>query len=135
MATRFDGVEDEISADNICSIYVNYAFYQNILLLEKSHKRRKEYDKVIMVILELIEIYNSIIIQDKLINFLCEVIENEKFYLFREGKKEFIQQVIIKKTLEESLVKRENTFQLLLLLFYNSNTYTINLKTISLFVK
>ncbi len=62
---------------------MNYAFYQNILLLEKSHKRRKEYDKVIMEILELIEIYNSIIIQDKLINFLCEVIENEKFYLYQ----------------------------------------------------
>ena len=83
LATRFDGVEDEITPDNICSIYVNYAFYQNILLLEKSHKRRKEYDKVIMEILELIEIYNSIIIQDKLINFLCEVIENEKFYLYQ----------------------------------------------------
>lgn len=52
-----------------------------------------------------------------------------------ESKREFINSIIIKKTLEESLVKRENTFQLLLLLFYNSNTYTINLKTISLFVK
>jgi len=33
------------------------------------------------------------------------------------------------------MLKRENTFQLLLLLFYNSNTYDINLKTITLFVK
>ncbi len=41
LATRFDGVEDEITPDNICSIYVNYAFYQNILLLEKSHNKRK----------------------------------------------------------------------------------------------
>lgn len=68
-------------------------------------------------------------------NFLSEVVENEKYYLTMESKREFINSIIIKKTLEESLVKRENTFQLLLLLFYNSNTYTINLKTISLFVK
>lgn len=40
-SANFDGVEDEVSPDNICSIFVNYAFYQNILLAEKDTQRRK----------------------------------------------------------------------------------------------
>jgi hypothetical protein len=32
-SAKFDGVEDQVTPQNICSQYVNYAFYQNILLL------------------------------------------------------------------------------------------------------
>ena len=35
-SAQFDGVEDQVTRENICSQYVNYAFYQNILLLEKN---------------------------------------------------------------------------------------------------
>lgn len=31
-SAKYDGLEDEVKEDNICSIFVNYAFYQNILL-------------------------------------------------------------------------------------------------------
>lgn len=32
-SAKFDGIEDQVNPQNICSQYVNYAFYQNILLL------------------------------------------------------------------------------------------------------
>jgi hypothetical protein len=41
-SAQFDGIEDQVNPQNICSEYVNYAFYQNILLLEKNtHNKRK----------------------------------------------------------------------------------------------
>jgi hypothetical protein len=41
-SAKFDGLEDQVGPENVCSQYVNYAFYQNILLLNKnsSHKRK-----------------------------------------------------------------------------------------------
>ena len=52
---QFDGVEDQVTPSNICSQYVNYSFYQNILLLEKgTQNKRKETVKVIEAVLGLI---------------------------------------------------------------------------------
>jgi hypothetical protein len=45
-------VEDQVTRENICSQYVNYAFYQNILLLEKNTQvKRKESMRVIVSVL------------------------------------------------------------------------------------
>lgn len=56
-SAKYDGLEDEVTFDNICAIFVNYSFYQNILLAEKDSRQRKESDSVITIVLELISIY------------------------------------------------------------------------------
>ncbi len=62
-SAKFDGLEDQVSPQNICSQYVNYAFYQNILLLDKnSNNKRKESVKVIVSVLELISLYNTLFV-------------------------------------------------------------------------
>ncbi len=62
-SAKFDGIEDQVGPENICSQYVNYAFYQNILLLEKnSHSKRKDSVKVIVSVLKLISMYNNLFI-------------------------------------------------------------------------
>jgi len=62
-SAKFDGLEDQVGPENICSQYVNYAFYQNILLLEKnSQSRRKESVKVIVSVLKLISMYNNLFV-------------------------------------------------------------------------
>lgn len=74
-SAKFDGIEDQVTAENICSQYVNYAFYQNILLLEKnSQAKRKESVKVIVSVLKLISLFNNIFIEEKIEGFLGEVI-------------------------------------------------------------
>ena len=77
-SAKFDGLEDEVNPQNICSQYVNYAFYQNILLLEKGalHKRR-ESAKVIASVLKLISLFSDIFIQQKMEQFLGEVVHVE----------------------------------------------------------
>lgn len=76
-SAKFDGMEDQVSPENICSQYVNYAFYQNILLLEKnSHIKRKESVKVIVSVLKLISLFNNLFVEEKIEQFLGEVIEN-----------------------------------------------------------
>ena len=42
ISVRYDGIEDEVTPENICSRFVNYAFYQNILLQERNPEKRKE---------------------------------------------------------------------------------------------
>jgi hypothetical protein len=37
---NFDGIEDEITRDNICYIFVSYSFFQNILLEDKNYHKR-----------------------------------------------------------------------------------------------
>jgi hypothetical protein len=41
-SAKFDGIEDQVTPQNICSEYVNYAFYQNILLLEKNTQAKRK---------------------------------------------------------------------------------------------
>lgn len=62
-SAKFDGVEDQVSPENICSQYVNYAFYQNILLLEKnSNIKKKESVVVIFSVLKLIYLFSHLFI-------------------------------------------------------------------------
>lgn len=66
-SAKFDGIEDQVTPENICSQYVNYAFYQNILLLEKnSQTKRKESVKVIVSVLKLISLFSSIFVEEKI---------------------------------------------------------------------
>ena len=50
-------MEDEVTADNICFIFINYSFYQNILLEQKDARNQKEIDSVLKITLELIRVY------------------------------------------------------------------------------
>ena len=76
-SAKFDGLEDQVTAENVCSQYINYAFYQNILLLDKnSNNKRKESIKVIVSVLELISLYNKLFLEEKVEHFLSEVIES-----------------------------------------------------------
>jgi hypothetical protein len=59
---KYDGLEDEINPQNICSIFVHYSFYQNILLEDRGMDRRREKNSVIKVILDLIKIKSTIIL-------------------------------------------------------------------------
>lgn len=40
-SANFDGMEDEVTPDNICFIFINYSFYQNILLEQKDARNQK----------------------------------------------------------------------------------------------
>jgi hypothetical protein len=85
-------VEDQVTRENICSQYVNYAFYQNILLLEKNTQlKRKESMKVIVSVLELISLFNTLFIENRLELFLGEVIENEQAFASEKTKKKQLQ--------------------------------------------
>jgi hypothetical protein len=51
----------------------------------------------------LIDIYNRIVIEDKLLNFLGDILDSEKQYLHAESKKGLIKEIIIDRILEPSL--------------------------------
>lgn len=77
-SVKFDGVEDEVQEDNICSIFVNYAFYQNILLQEKDQRKMQEANLVMKIMLELIGIYSQMMVGEKFKIFIEEIMRREE---------------------------------------------------------
>ncbi len=135
-STKFDGIEDEVVPENICSIYVNYYFYQNILLLGKSTSRKKEEDLVIFRVIELIRLYIHRKRETSVARFYSELVSHcpseEGFDEVRNNEP------LIERYVERGLLAGEGEqteqkiFKVLILLFYNSNTYSINYETIKL---
>ena len=132
-SAKFDGLEDEVTPQNICSQYVNYAFYQNILLLDKgSHSTRKESVRVIASVLRLISLFNRLSIQHKMEQFLAEVV-GEEALLRQEGvRRQRVTEIMTERVLSEPMKGKEDILRLLLLLFYNNNTFNINYASIEL---
>ena len=81
-SVKYDGIEDEVKPENICSIFVNYSFYQNILLQEKNPEKRRETDNVIKISLELITLNSIITMENKITLVIRDIIKNERKYKY-----------------------------------------------------
>ena len=87
-SVKYDGIEDEVNSDNICSIFVNYAFYQNILVeeKEKESKERREADSAMTIMLELIGIYSEMIVSEKFSFFQQQIISRYNVEKYKDSK-------------------------------------------------
>jgi hypothetical protein len=124
-SVKYDGIEDEVEFNNICSVFVNYSFYQNILLEEKDQRKRRCADAVIKIVLKLIALYGEIERMSKIKAVIEDVTKESNISMANENKSSLIHKAIIQNGLS---AKNDNSdiFKLLALIFYNSNTYEIN---------
>lgn len=88
--------------------------------------------KVIVAVLKLISLYNSLFIEEKIEHFLSEIVEAESQLMASKQKEKLIEEIVTKKILKEPMKGREDIIRLLLLLFYNNNTFNINYASIEL---
>jgi hypothetical protein len=85
-----------------------------------------------VAVLDLISLYNKLFVEEKIEQFLSEVIEAEEELRRSDRKQQLIERLISDKILKETIRGREDIIRLLLLLFYNNNTFNINYASITL---
>ena len=88
-----------MNSDNICSIFVNYSFYQNILLDEKDPYKRKEADSATKIMLELVKIYSNMILMEKFSLFHEQIVSQYQVQRHHESKAAFVEDIVVNRIL------------------------------------